>query len=175
VGPPLRRALMTKEQRAEDEWSAMLRTAREVSEKAYAPYSHLRVAAVLRGKEGRDYPGCNVENSSFGLTICAEQAAVSRALVEGDAEWSRLLIYTPDSGPLSPCGACRQVLAEFCRELPILSVGRGGLRREMNLRELLPQPFAWPSADPEGPQRGPEGPAGNDVTQSEEEVGGDTR
>lgn len=148
---------MGKQKRAEDDWSVMLRTAKEVSERAYAPYSRLRVAAVLRAETGGDYAGCNVENSSFGLTVCAERAAVLRAIAEGERAWSALLIYTADAGPLSPCGACRQMLAEFCRELPIVSVGRGGLRREMNLRDLLPQPFAWP--------------AGNQVKQSEEGCG----
>jgi len=151
---------MGKQKRAEDDWSVMLRTAKEVSERAYAPYSRLRVAAVLRAETGGDYAGCNVENSSFGLTVCAERAAVLRAIAEGERAWSALLIYTADAGPLSPCGACRQMLAEFCRELPIVSVGRGGLRREMNLRDLLPQPFAWP--------------AGNQVKQSEESCGSAT-
>ncbi len=130
-----------------DEWVAMLKKARALVERAYAPYSDLRVAAVLRGSKGTDYLGCNVENSSFGLTMCAERAAVACALAQGERTWTKLLIYTPDAGPLSPCGACRQVLAEFCRELPILSVGRGNLRREMNLRELLPQPYAWPAGN----------------------------
>ncbi len=130
-----------------DEWAAMLEKARALVEHSYAPYSNLRVAAVLRAATGTDYLGCNVENSSFGLTMCAERAAVSCAVAHGERDWTRLLIYTPDAGPLSPCGACRQVLAEFCRDLPILSVGRGNLRREMNLRALLPQPFAWPAGN----------------------------
>ncbi len=149
---------MEKRKRAGDDWSVMLRAAREVSERAYAPYSDLRVGAVLRAETGKDYVGCNVENSSFGLTMCAERAAVLRAIAEGERVWSGLLIYTPDAGPLSPCGACRQVLAEFCRELPIVSVGRGGLRREMNLRDLLPQPFAWPAGNQEEEmEKGPGG------------------
>jgi len=138
---------MEKRKRARDDWSVMLRTAKEVSKRAYAPYSDLRVGAVLRAATGEDYVGCNVENSSFGLTVCAERAAALRAIADGERAWSALLIYTPDAGPLSPCGACRQMLAEFCRELPIVSVGRGGMRREMNLRDLLPQPFAWPAGN----------------------------
>lgn len=131
-------------------WDEMLEKAREASDLPYAPYSRLRVIAVLRDVAGRDHVGCNVENSSFGLTICAERAAVVRAVAEGARQWSRLLIYTPDSGPLAPCGACRQVLVEFVRDLPILSVGRDGQRREMNLRDLLPEPFAWPAGDEVG-------------------------
>jgi cytidine deaminase len=154
----------------------MIGAARDASKRAYAPYSHLRVGAALMAA-GKMHIGCNVENSSFGLTICAERAAVFAAVAAGHrtrsgprpirtpngasgsrrggsfkvrGEWSTLVIYTPDSGPLSPCGACRQVLAEFCRELPIISVGRGGRRREFNLRDLLPQAFAWPAGNDAG-------------------------
>jgi cytidine deaminase len=107
----------------------------------------LRVGAALEGRSGKVYIGCNVENSSFGLTICAERAALFRAIAEGEREFRRLVIYTPDGGPLSPCGACRQVLAEFSPRLRILSVGRGGLRREFNLADLLPEAFAWPAGE----------------------------
>lgn len=120
----------------------MIGAARDASKRAYAPYSYLSVGAALMGAEGKVHVGCNVENSSFGLTICAERAALFAAVAAGERRWSKLVIYTPDSGPLSPCGACLQVLAEFCPELPIVSVGRGGRRREFNLRDLLPQAFA---------------------------------
>jgi cytidine deaminase len=135
-----------------NEWEQLKAAARAASERAYAPYSRLRVGAALLTAGGRVHTGCNVENSSFGLTVCAERTAVLRAVAEGEAKWSRLVVYTPDAGPLSPCGACRQVLAEFSRELPILSVGRGGLEREFNLKELLPQAFGWPAGE-DGEQR----------------------
>jgi cytidine deaminase len=119
----------------------LIGAARQASRRAYAPYSGLRVGAALVGADGRVYVGCNVENASFGLTICAERAAVFGAVAAGDMRWSRLLIYTPDSAPLSPCGACRQVLAEFCGELEIVSVGKGGFTRRFGLRGLLPEGF----------------------------------
>lgn len=138
-------------------WERLTAAAQEASERAYAPYSRLRVGAALAasGRPGTVFVGCNVENSSFGLTICAERAALFHAVGQGEREFEALVIYTPDAGPLSPCGACRQVLAEFGPELPILSVGRGGLRREFLLKDLLPEAFGWPAGDVE-----PEGPGG---------------
>jgi len=138
---------MTRRASKEDDWTAVTAAARAASKRAYAPYSRLRVGAALLGAKGKTYSGCNVENSSFGLTVCAERVALSRAVAEGELEWLKLAVYTPDSGPLSPCGACRQALAEFCRDLPIVSVGRGGVRREFNLRDLLPEAFAWPAGE----------------------------
>jgi len=130
-----------------DEFRELTAAAEAVAVNAYAPYSHLRVGAALEGESGRVYTGCNVENSSFGLTVCAERAAVFEAVARGEKAFTRLAIFTPDAGPLSPCGACRQVLAEMGRDVAILSVGRGGLTREFCLSELLPQAFGWPAGE----------------------------
>ncbi len=138
---------MAKSRQSPDEWRKLAAAARRVSQHAYAPYSSLRVGAALEGKGGTVYAGCNVENSSLGLSICAERAALFRGIAEGEREFHRLVIYTPDAEPLAPCGACRQVLAEFSPRLRILSVGRRGLRREFNLADLLPEAFAWPAGE----------------------------
>ena len=126
------------------EWTSLVAAAQQVAERAYAPYSRLRVGAALEGKSGRVYTGCNVENASFGLTICAERAAIFAALAQGEREFTHLVIASPDAPALAPCGACRQVLAEFARDLPIHSVGAGDELRGYTLAELLPRAFDLP-------------------------------
>ena len=143
---------MKRETNQQTDWDHLLSAARAASQRAYAPYSNLRVGAALEGESGAVYAGCNVENSSLGLTVCAERVALGCAVAQGESTFRRLLIFTADAGPLSPCGACRQVLAEFCRQLPILSVGRGGVRRRFDLADLLPQAFGWPAGEPSGEQ-----------------------
>lgn len=138
---------MAKRRKKSDEWEQLASSAGAAAEQAYAPYSHLRVGAALESDDGRIYVGCNVENSSLGLTICAERVALHCAVAQGARVFRRLAISTPDAGPLSPCGACRQVLAEFSERLPILSLGRGGLRREFELEDLLPRAFGWPAGE----------------------------
>ncbi|HUU54895.1 MAG TPA: cytidine deaminase [Armatimonadota bacterium] len=134
----------------QSEWDHLLSAARAASQRAHAPYSKLRVGAALEGGNGAVYSGCNVENCSFGLTVCAERVALGCAVAEGERTFRRLLIFTPDAAPLPPCGACRQVLAEFCQQLPIVSVGRGNVRRTFELVDLLPQAFDWPAGEPSG-------------------------
>lgn len=133
--------------RKRSEWGELIAAAQAAAANAHAPYSQLRVGAALQGQSGRIYSGCNVENSSFGLTICAERAALCGAVADGERSFRRLAIYTRDAGPLSPCGACRQALVEFCRDLPILSVGRADLEREFALADLLPEAFGWPAGE----------------------------
>ncbi len=123
------------------EWAELLQAAQEAAGQAYAPYSHLHVGAALEGKSGRVYRGGNVENVSYGLTICAERAAVFAAIAAGEREFARLAIATPDRAPLAPCGACRQVLREFAADLEIRSVGKEGETRTFRLAELLPEAF----------------------------------
>lgn len=140
---------MTRRRAEAASWGELLAAAQEASGRAYAPYSHLRIGAALAEARpgGRVFAGCNVEISSFGLTLCAERVALVRAVAEAAREFERLVVYTPDAGPLAPCGACRQALWEFCAELEIVSIGRGQERREFRLRELLPEAFGWPAGE----------------------------
>jgi cytidine deaminase len=105
------------------------------------PYSGFRVAAVLEDSEGRLHPGVNVENASYGLTICAERAAVCSAVSAGATGFVRILVHSPD-GPAWPCGACRQVLAEFCGDdTPVLVMLPDGTIEGSTLGALLPGAF----------------------------------
>jgi cytidine deaminase len=123
------------------QWDALIAAACEARLRAYAPYSKFLVGAALATLERRIFTGCNVENASYGLTICAERTAVFNAVAAGERRFSCFVVAT--SGGLAPCGACRQVLIEFCDDLPVLlvDVDGGHPPQELRLRDLLPGPF----------------------------------
>ncbi len=106
---------------------------------AYAPYSGYRVGAAVRGASGRIYAACNVENASYGLTVCAERAAVFKAISEGERRLVAVAVATENGG--SPCGACRQVLREFGPMMRVLVVDGAGRMRTYALTDLLPDSF----------------------------------
>ncbi len=106
---------------------------------AYVPYSKFPVGAALLTKSGKIYTGCNVENASYGLTVCAERVAIWKAVSEGETEFEALAVATNIGG--SPCGACRQVMAEFAPEMPVLIADLAGKITTMNVAELLPLAF----------------------------------
>jgi cytidine deaminase len=108
-------------------------------DRAYAPYSHFQVGAALRSRSGAVYTGCNVENISYGLTICAERAAVFAAIQAGERDFEAIAIVADTTEPISPCGACRQVLAEFSPSMTVMSQGREGTVFSASLSELLPR------------------------------------
>lgn len=114
---------------------ALVAQARQVREQAYAPYSHFPVGAALLGENGVVYTGCNVENASYGLTVCAERNAVACAVAQGVRRFAAIAIVTENG--VTPCGACRQVLAEFAPDLTVLLEDQAGARREYTMRELL--------------------------------------
>jgi cytidine deaminase len=123
-----------------DRMDELFLEAQKIAQKAYAPYSKFRVGAALLCKDGTIVRGVNVENRSFGLTICAERNAITAAITMGQRDFSALAISTPDSvEPVGPCGACRQVIGEFMPpDTPIRFAGSGAKRVDTTIGELLP-------------------------------------
>ena len=118
----------------------LVTAARAAQTRAYAPYSNFRVGAALEGENGAVYVGCNVENASYGLTICAERAAVCAAVAAGAQRFRRAVVVSDTDPPAAPCGACRQVLSEFGRDFRVDAVGPQG-SASWTMAELLPAAF----------------------------------
>lgn len=120
----------------------LIKLATENSQKAYVPYSHFPVSAVLLASDGQVFTGVNIENASFGLTNCAERTAIFKAVSEGITDFSEIIIYGETEKPISPCGACRQVMAEFFdKDLKVTLVAKDQSTVEMTVGELLPYSF----------------------------------
>jgi|SRR5579884_1145233 len=115
--------------------------AREASSRAYCPYSKFPVGAAVLTTEGEIVSGCNIENASYGLTMCAERTAVFQAVAQGRLGLKVIVIYTPTPFPTAPCGACRQVLNEFAPEAEVICVCDGRDEIRTTVRELLPVAF----------------------------------
>ncbi len=124
----------------ESQREALIAAAVAVRKHAYAPYSNFDVGAAILTSDGRIFAGCNIENASYGLTICAERVAIGSAVASGGRVFSAIAIVTPRGNP--PCGACRQALAEFCDDLPILLVAADDdAVRRTSLGEMFPDSF----------------------------------
>lgn len=119
----------------------LLAAARRAATAAYAPYSRFPVGAAVLMADGRIFTGCNVENASFGLTLCAERTAVFSAVAAGSRRLRAVAVFTPTPTPTLPCGACRQVLHEFGPEAQVLSLCAGSGQMETTLGALLPHAF----------------------------------
>jgi len=124
-------------------WEELIEAAKQASQRAYAPYSKFQVGAALRGRGGSIYAGCNVENASFGATLCAERGAIARMVCDGETEVVATVVYVVADDPALPCGICRQSLAELADpQMRILSL-TPTQSRELSLGELLPYPFLF--------------------------------
>lgn len=125
---------------SQPEKQALIDLANAARQRAYVPYSNYRVGAALRTKTGRIFTGVNIENAAYPQTMCAERVAVFKAVSEGENEFEVIVVATDNGG--SPCGGCRQVLAEFGLDtLVLIANGAGELMKEMSVKELLPEAF----------------------------------
>ena len=121
--------------------SKLLQAALAAREHAFAPYSKFKVGAALEDIAGRIHTGCNVENATYGLTICAERVAVFKAISEGARQFRRIAIAADTDTLTPPCGACRQILWEFCGDVELVLVNPRGKTETCHLKELFPKPF----------------------------------
>jgi cytidine deaminase len=119
----------------------LVEKAREARERALAPYSGFKVGAAIAARDGRIYTGCNIENASYGLSICAERVALWKALSEGAQDFQMMAIVSDAETLTSPCGACRQLLWEYCGNITIHLHSLKGLQAEHQLSDLFPFPF----------------------------------
>ena len=119
----------------------MLEIAKKASENAYAPFSKFVVGASILTTSGKYYSGCNVENSSYGLTICAERCAIFKAISDGEKEIQAVAIYSPNTDECYPCGACRQVIFEFATEDLVVITEKDGAPKVDCIKDLLPYGF----------------------------------
>jgi cytidine deaminase len=108
---------------------------------AHAPFSHFLVGAALEDETGRVHTGCNVENATYGLTLCAERVAVFKAISEGARKFRRIAIAADTDNLTPPCGACRQILWEFCGDIPVVLVNPRGKAETLQLKDLFPRAF----------------------------------
>ncbi|MHB8418938.1 MAG: cytidine deaminase [Myxococcales bacterium] len=121
----------------------LVESAARIREHAYAPYSRFKVGAAVLASSGRIFTGCNVENCSYGLALCAERGAVAAAVAAGETRLEAAAVVTGSEEPSPPCGMCLQTLAEFGRpDSPIVLVNLRGIRRRLSLRDLMPHAFA---------------------------------
>jgi cytidine deaminase len=120
---------------------ALIAAALAARENAFAPYSKFRVGAAIEDSLGRIHTGCNVENSTYGLTVCAERVAVFKAISEGVRKFRRVAVAADTDRLTPPCGACRQILWEFCGDIEIVLVNPRGQTETHRLKDLFPKPF----------------------------------
>ncbi len=120
---------------------ALVQAALQVRENAHAPFSKFKVGAALEDETGRVHTGCNVENATYGLTLCAERVAVFKAVSEGARNFRRIAVAADTDALTPPCGACRQILWEFCGDIELILANPRGKTETLHLRELFPRPF----------------------------------
>jgi cytidine deaminase len=121
--------------------SDLIAAARRAREHAHAPFSNFKVGAALETVEGQVITGCNIENATYGLTMCAERVAIFKALSEGHRTFRRIAIVAATDAPTPPCGACRQIIWEFCGDIEVVLANLQTTTASLQMTELLPRPF----------------------------------
>jgi cytidine deaminase len=120
---------------------ALIEAALHARENAHAPFSKFKVGAALEDETGRIHTGCNIENATYGLTLCAERVAVFKAISEGARKFRRIAVAADSDKLTPPCGACRQILWEFCGDIEVILANPRGKTEMLRLRDLFPRPF----------------------------------
>jgi cytidine deaminase len=119
----------------------LLQAALQVRENAHAPFSKFKVGAAIEDESGRIFTGCNVENATYGLTVCAERVAIFKAISEGARKFRRVVVAADTDVLTPPCGACRQILWEFCGDVEVILVNLQGKTEKFQMKDLFPRPF----------------------------------
>ena len=120
---------------------ALVAAARTAREHAVADYSHFKVGAALETDTGEIITGCNIENATYGLTVCAERVAIFKALSEGKRSFVRIAVVADTADPTPPCGACRQIIWEFCGDIDVIIANLTDVKTTLRMKDLLPLPF----------------------------------
>jgi cytidine deaminase len=123
------------------EYDGLIAAAKQARENAHAKFSNFKVGAALRAASGRIFGGCNVENATYGLTLCAERVAIFKAISEGERRFDAIAVVTDTDALTPPCGACRQLIWEFCGDVPVAMANLKGKVEVLRMRELFPKPF----------------------------------
>lgn len=123
------------------EYDPLVAAAKLARENAHAKFSDFKVGAALRAASGKVFGGCNVENATYGLTVCAERVAIFKAISEGERRFEAIAVVTDTDKLTPPCGACRQLIWEFCGDVPVVMANLKGKVEVQQMRELFPRPF----------------------------------
>ncbi len=123
------------------DYDHLIAIAKQSRENAHAPYSNFRVGSALRATSGRVFGGCNVENATYGLSVCAERTAIFKAISEGERSFDAISVVTDTETLTPPCGACRQLIWEFCGDIPVVLANLKGKTETLQMRDLFPKPF----------------------------------
>ncbi len=124
-----------------EESKELIESAKQVREKAFAPFSNFRVGAAVKTKSGKIFTGCNIESASYGLTVCAERVAIWKAVSEGEKEFTNIAVVADTKELTPPCGTCRQIIWEFCGDVPVTFANLKGNVETVQMKNLLPRAF----------------------------------